>query len=45
MLLILTLAKYRILVLNMLLGIIIDMMVSCFRKINCVCVCIPCVKC
>ena len=42
---ILTLAKYGILVLNVLLGTIIDMMVSCFRKINCVCLCVPCVKC
>ena len=45
MLLILTLAKYEILVLNMLLEIIIDMMVYCFRKINYVRQCVPCVKC
>ena len=34
MLIILTLSKYGIHVLNMLLGAIIDKMVSCFRKIN-----------
>jgi len=39
MVIISALAKYGILVLNMLLGIVINMMVSYFRKINCVSKC------
>jgi len=39
------LVEYEILFLNVFLGIIIDMMVSCFKKINYVCLCVCCMKC